>query len=475
MSASVTDLGAWEDIARRTQTDVTAAPIDSKAAFVLTRVDGMTSIADLCAMSGFGQRETLGMLAELLTHGLIEMQQAEGRRRPIRLPRRRETRDLPRRERVELPDFHGVAAADAAVLRRHGELGRVPGRPFSGPGEGRYGAHEFDRRQLLERVALTLDQKKETLFLDAHHGELDHFEFFGIEPTDDRKAIKKAYFAFSRQFHPDTVFRRDVGSYTSLIEAIFRRGTEIYEALTSDATLRETYARAVTARDRAFRETLEAERRSQEETRRARLKEEAGDRKVALRERLSRNTRVRRESGLSNPVAERLDRAERYYKEGMAHYQNESFIAAANALRLAVQFDPRNPQYSAAFDKVDERARQVRAEQRWKAGYMQESVGRVREAVSLYLEACDAFPRPDYCAHVAELLVSHDIDLRKAAELAQAAVDGAPQEVDYLLLLGRIYAQADLPKKAQGVFEAALKLDPKNDETKQALRAVKRR
>lgn len=479
---SVADLGAWEDIAQRTDIDVTTAPIDSRAAFVLTRVDDMTSIADLCAMSGFGQRETIELLADLLHHGLITIQPATGERRPIRLPRRRpEVREVPKTVRAPVPDFTGVDPDDAAWLRRYGSLGRVPGRPFADPGQGRYGAHEFDRRRLLERAALTIEQKKETLFLTEHQDVLDHFEYLGVEPTADRKEIKKAYFAFSKRFHPDTVFRRDVGSFRPLIEQIFKRGTEIYDVLTRDEALREIYARAVVARDLAYRSHLEDERRSAddirraiEEVRRARQREAGAGRKDLLRARLDHNTRTRRETGLANPVAERLDRAERYYKEGMAHYQAESFIAAANALRLAVSFDPRNEPYRTAFEKVNERARQFRAEQQWKAGYMQESVGRVREAIPLYLEACDHNPRQDYCIHTAALLLQQNMALHRAAELAQLAVDANPQEVDYLLLLGRIYGQANLPKKALSALEAALKLDPKNDETKQALRAIKR-
>ena len=50
-----------------------------------------------------------------------------------------------------------------------------------------------------------------------------------------------------------------------------------------------------------------------------------------------------------------------------------------------------------------------------------------------------------------------------------------PQEVDYKLLLGRIYAEVNLTKKAQSVLERALEIDPKNDEAKQQLKALKRR
>lgn len=479
MSVTAADLGAWEDVPRRrTDVDVTAAPIDSRAAFVLTRIDGVTAILDICAMSGFGQRETLGMLVELYAHGLIEVAPAEGKRRPIKL-RDRQRRSVEaasnRPDRPELPDFNGVDPADVHALRRAGPLFRVPGQPFSEPGKGRYGAYRFDKRRLLARSPLSLELRKEILFLSNNADALDHFEFFGVEPDGDRKAIKKAYFAFSKRFHPDTVFRKDVGEYQALIVDIFKRGTEIYEALSSDTSLRETYARAVQARDAAWRASLEAERSKLEESRRDKLQAEAEKRKVALRDRLARNTRHRRQSTVANPVAERLERAERYYKEGMAHYQNENFIPASNALRLAVSFDPKNDSYRQAFEKVNERARQVRAEQYWKAGFLQESVGRPREALQSYLEAVEAWPRHDYCAHVAELLVEHVGDLRRAVELAEQAVAAEPQEVDYLLLLGRIYAEANLTRKAQGVLERALELSPKNDEAKQALKAIKRR
>jgi len=477
LSATAADLGAWEDVPRRrTDVDVTAAPIDSRTAFVLTRIDGMTPILDLCAMSGFGQRETLGMLTDLYTHGLIEVQPSEGKRRPIKVRDRRPAEHgEPRPARANLPDFNGVDPKDVHALRRAGAMFRIPGQPFAEPGKGRYGGHRFDRRKLLAPSPLSLEQRKEILFLIANLEALDHFEFFRVEPTAERRGIKQAYFAFSKRFHPDTVFRKEIGEYSAMIEQLFKRGTEIYERLSSETELRETYARAINARDAAFRASLEAERRVHEDGRREKLKAEAEKRKVALRERLANNTRHRRQSTVANPVAERLERAERYYKEGMAHYQNENFIPASNTLRLAVSFDPKNERYRQAFEKVNERARQVRAEQHWKAGYLQESVGRPREALQSYLEAVEAWPRHDYCVHVAELLVEHVGDLRRAAELAELAVAAEPHEVDYLVLLGRIYAQANLTKKAQGVFERALEIDKKNDDAKQALKSIKRR
>ncbi|MCA9537945.1 MAG: DnaJ domain-containing protein [Myxococcales bacterium] len=477
MSDAVDKLGAWEDRPQRVLgVDITSAPIDSKAAFVLTRIDGLATVTDLCAMSGLGQRETLEMLLQLIESGLITVEAAEGERRMVRLSQRTRTKPPSTApERTAVADFHGVSPADVAVLEKYGAVGRVPGRPFRQPGEGRYGQFEFDRRRLLQPSALTLDQKREILFLSELMEQLDHFEFFGVEPTADRKAIKKAYFEFSKRFHPDTVFRKEVGEFRPVIERIFKYGTEVYEALTRDETLRETYARAVKARDDSHRSVLEADRDAREEARRQRELAVAATRKDGLRERLAQNTRTRRENAPNNAVVERIDKAQQFYDEGMEHYKGERFITAANSLRLALTYDPKNQSYRAAYEKVKERADHMRAEQHWKRGYLQESVGRVREALACYLEAIEAWPRHDYCAHVAEMLYDNAGDLHRAAQMAAVAVEGEPQNVDYLLLLGRIYAKADLTKKAISVLERVQAIDPKHDAAKQLLKTLKRK
>ena len=69
--------------------------------------------------------------------------------------------------------------------------------------------------------------------------------------------------------------------------------------------------------------------------------------------------------------------------------------------------------------------------------------------------------------------VDADADLNQAAELARLAGEAAPQKVDYLLLLGRIYEQASLTKRALATYERALQLDPKSEAAKKAVRALK--
>jgi cytochrome c-type biogenesis protein CcmH/NrfG len=70
-------------------------------------------------------------------------------------------------------------------------------------------------------------------------------------------------------------------------------------------------------------------------------------------------------------------------------------------------------------------------------------------------------------------MLSMNEDLNQAAELARLAGEAAPQKVDYLLLLGRIYEQASLTKRALATYERALQLDPKSEAAKKAVRALK--
>lgn len=476
MSESTTHfLGAWEDRPRRNlDLDVTTMKIDSRAAFVLTRADGQLSIAELCMVTGFGERETLKVVQQLVEMEALIVDEAEGNRRMIRVTAERRPRISESQPMAIAAPFEGVDSADAAWLQQKGVAGFIPGTPGRVPGATKYAGFTFDPHALREDIELTVEFRKEILFLEANLGKLDHFEFFGLAPTVDRKELRRAYFAFSKRFHPDTVFRRNVGSYTQRIETIFKHGTQIYEALVGDGDLRDVYCRAVKARNHRWREKLSEQRLSREEARRADLKKQAVGRKEALRARLARNSDRRTRQVRDTQMERRLGRAQRFYDEGIAHYENESWTSAFNSLQLAVTYDPKNADYRAALEVADEKLREVKAEQQWKRGYIQESLGNIKEALEAYIAAADVWPRSDYYAHIAELFLKYDEDLRQAADLAQKAVDAEPENVEYLQLLGRVFMRAKLKAKAVSVYEQVQRLEPKNAEAKKALKALKR-
>lgn len=69
---------------------------------------------------------------------------------------------------------------------------------------------------------------------------LDHYQVLGIARTVDRTGVKSAYFELSKVFHPDTAFRKNVGTYRHKMEVIFKRLTEAYDVL-SKKKLRDEY------------------------------------------------------------------------------------------------------------------------------------------------------------------------------------------------------------------------------------------
>ncbi|MBN8616167.1 MAG: DnaJ domain-containing protein, partial [Deltaproteobacteria bacterium] len=89
-------------------------------------------------------------------------------------------------------------------------------------------------------IDLSEDRRKKIDDLYVVVDLLDHYQVLGIERDADRAKVKASYFELSKQFHPDTAFRKNVGSYRQKMEVIFKRLTEAYDVL-SKKKAREEY------------------------------------------------------------------------------------------------------------------------------------------------------------------------------------------------------------------------------------------
>ncbi|MFW2389110.1 MAG: J domain-containing protein [Polyangiales bacterium] len=96
--------------------------------------------------------------------------------------------------------------------------------------------------QLIEDVDIgeALQEQINETFLRAD--KLNHYELLGVTVDADRKEIRKAYFALSKTFHPDSYFGKHLGTYKSKMEVIFRKVTDAYEAV-GRVEKREAYDR----------------------------------------------------------------------------------------------------------------------------------------------------------------------------------------------------------------------------------------
>ncbi len=457
--------------------------VDARATFVLSRIDGRSTIRELCQSTGLGESDTLAALLDLKRGGLLELQEAPVERHiiPNALITGEESSEAegeelnPETERSPqvYPPFFGVDPEDVAFLRGR-KFGLIAGTPYRRPGEGRFGRFTFKRKALLQRCDLSIQLRREIIFLDETEGKLDHFEFFDIPPTTERKRLKHAYFSFSKRFHPDSYYGKDFGPFLEPMKKVFKYGGEIYSLFSNDELFLQVYMRAIIARNQSYRRVLEVEREKQQMRAKQLRMKAAAQRKERIKGRLEKNTHTRRRR-TGNPITARLERAHRYYEAGMKQYESGSFIQAATSLQMAMSSDPNNQAYRRSFERVKIKANQINSDQLWKRGVMDESVGRMKEAVYHYLMAVEAHPRADYCSHLAGILLRSNSELHRAAELARLAVDADPQNVDYLVLLGQIYSKVELYKKAITVFERALKLEPDDEEIKKALKALRKK
>jgi curved DNA-binding protein CbpA len=97
----------------------------------------------------------------------------------------------------------------------------------------------FSPVDLQEDVDLDFERRKQILYLFHHIDQMSHYRLLGIAPTATDVEVRKAYLERSRQFHPDTFFRKRLGSYQAKVEAIFQRAKIAHDVLMdADARLR---------------------------------------------------------------------------------------------------------------------------------------------------------------------------------------------------------------------------------------------
>ncbi len=84
-----------------------------------------------------------------------------------------------------------------------------------------------------EQVDLTPEERERILNLHGRLSEMNHFEILGVHRSADRKEIKRAYYELAAAFHPDRFFRKRLGPYKAKLEALFSRMTHASEVLTT--------------------------------------------------------------------------------------------------------------------------------------------------------------------------------------------------------------------------------------------------
>jgi curved DNA-binding protein CbpA len=82
-------------------------------------------------------------------------------------------------------------------------------------------------------VDLDLEVRRRILEMHRALEHMDHYALLGVDPSADKKALKRAYFELAAKFHPDRYFRKRLGSFMLRMELVFGRLTLAYDTLSN--------------------------------------------------------------------------------------------------------------------------------------------------------------------------------------------------------------------------------------------------
>jgi curved DNA-binding protein CbpA len=316
---------------------------------------------------------------------------------------------------------------------------------------------ELDPIVLNEDVDLDVETKKKILFLSSKMDEMTHYEVLEVGRRADAHEIKKAYFSVSRNFHPDTFFRKTLGSYQALIEQIFKRVTRAFETLSNeekrkayDSTLPYEPTPEEIEEQRKAAEQAEADRRLKEERRQRWLKR--------------------------SPKAVRSVQAGAHHQEAMEFKKKGDQVHAANAIRLALALDPENADYKKLLEEVEPKASAIRSEQDFKRARYEESLGNPEEALKSYLRAIEANPRDSRALHrAAVLMMELHLDLRQAITFCRQAQQLDADNVEIIATLADLYAATGMNRNAVRELARYLNLRPTDEEVQKRMQELKKK
>lgn len=196
--------------------DITRAGLSPVEAFLVSRVDGHTSVKNLALLTGKTLEATLDTAEGLIRAGLLLV---------------------------------GEMVAPATD------------DPYEGV--------QFPLDLMIEEADLDEEFRKKVIFTHAKLSEWTHYDLLKVRFRDDAATLKKAFRERSMEWHPDRFHSRKLGAFAPLITDVFKAIREAHEVL-SDPKQKRAYDRqhrpSFSEEDMAA--VLKEERRERREVRR---------------------------------------------------------------------------------------------------------------------------------------------------------------------------------------------------------------
>jgi len=457
-------------------------PIGPTEAFVLSRVEGSITKAELVIASGLAAEEIESIVARLILLGALEFAERHSTVSSIQSP----------------PERSGARSGSHSI-------------PLAARSEG---TNEW-----------TPEQQQQLLELDRRHASIDHYQLLGVETSADMKTIRAAYYDLVRVYHPDRFFGKQLGEFEGPLTRVFGKFSEAYEVLHRSES-RAEYDRYLGARqrtvdfDRYFQESAGAPRApvsspptsnpasvasesvapvsgpsSVESLRRASSvpPSDQDARRRALARKLGHSSMPpsasQQMAAVSEPARAAEELKQRYEQrvtqardDQIKHYvalsaeaaARKDLVAAANTLRIACSLAPDSLELAGDLAELERRA----AESLWES-YLERAKyaaveGNHAEAAEAYERAALGQPNAAHFERAAHYILEANGDLRKASKLAKQAVALAPHSAKCHFTLARVYFAANLQESALAELERARAIEPNQPILKEWIVRVKR-
>ncbi|MCA9575009.1 MAG: DnaJ domain-containing protein [Polyangiales bacterium] len=198
--------------------DAKTLPLSAVEGFVLSRVDGVSTAKEIADSTGIGEELALTALSRLVGLGAIR------------------ARPAPAKPAASPAPAASTPVTDEQPNKRFGRPKSVaPQRVHTIPPPAGTPRRLYDPQELEEEVALDDTRKRRVLDVFYKLGTADHYDLLEVGRDATKDEIRDSYFALSKEFHPDTAFGKDLGSYKAKMEKIFTAATAAYDVLSRKA------------------------------------------------------------------------------------------------------------------------------------------------------------------------------------------------------------------------------------------------
>lgn len=462
MSASaVTEEGLGQVLRLAEDCDPGALELTPAQGFLFSRIDGQTPWRLLREMGGLEAVEVDQCLQRWLDGGLIQAEAGPSAAKPqARTASGAAARKTPRKSRRRRPRKSSARKASA----RKAQKARAPESPpvIEPP------KPDIDESRI--NASIDLDEAIQRQILEFEAGlDRNYYQLLGVPRDADSRAIKKAYYRLSKDYHPDRYFRRDIGEYAQCLDRIFKKVLEAHELL-SDPTTRAEIDKTIGPEVSPQAEAVSAAGANPSVTKAQGPKPEK-QRPLTPIERLKQRMPFKISE---ERIAERRAKASEFHQSAQVSARGHKYLEAASSARLAIAFDPRSAEYKRSFADIQAKAAEARVADMLARDDATLDAEEQLEAMSLYEETLLYKPHdPVINDRAAQLAISLR-QTEKAMEYAQRAVEHSPDEGAYHRTLGRAFhAQGDRGH-AVHELEIALKKNSKDDQARKLLTALKR-